>query len=165
MLISKKQQSLCKFTLLKILTNLQLLPISLHFFCFFENISLLDPDLDPGGKMNADPDPQPCFKEYKHLKKQVMFRIQICIEPNSFCLQNLFTVLGIRILHKSIFYINYFSVAEQERPRAATFRVATQPNFFLLEPEPHFLRWLRLFFQASKKQKPCSCVKHDIKSS
>ena len=40
---------------------MQLLAISLPFFCFlFEKISLLDPD--PGGKMNADPDPQPCVE-------------------------------------------------------------------------------------------------------
>ena len=38
-----------------------MVPISLHFFCFFpSNVSLLDPDPDPWEKINADPDPQPC---------------------------------------------------------------------------------------------------------
>ena len=34
----------------------------LAFFKFLVNkFTLLDPDPDPGGKMNADPDPQPCL--------------------------------------------------------------------------------------------------------
>ena len=41
-------------------SNLQLLPISLHFFCFYlknvpSRIRILNADTDPGGKMNADP--------------------------------------------------------------------------------------------------------------
>ena len=51
---------------------LQLLPvpISLHFFCFYLNkfpfwiwICILNADPDPGGKMFADPDPQPCWSD------------------------------------------------------------------------------------------------------
>ena len=46
--------------------HLQLLPISLHFFCFclkffpsWIRIRKLNADPDPGGKMNADPDQDP----------------------------------------------------------------------------------------------------------
>ena len=40
--------------------KLQLLLITKHFSCFCSKFSLLDPD--PGGEMNADPDPQPSLK-------------------------------------------------------------------------------------------------------
>ena len=38
--------------------KLQFLPISLHFSVLSSNFPLLDPD--PGEKMTADPNPQPC---------------------------------------------------------------------------------------------------------
>ena len=49
---SVKQWSLCKFTL-KIWINLQLLPISLHFFWF--NLKIFPSQI----RIYADPDPQP----------------------------------------------------------------------------------------------------------
>ena len=57
LLKSKKQWSLCKFfnklNKLAVITN-----FLAFFYVLFEKFSLLDPD--PGGKGNADPDPQPC---------------------------------------------------------------------------------------------------------
>ena len=45
----------------KNLNKLVIITDFLAFFLFlFENFPLLDPDL--GGKMNANPDPQPCRK-------------------------------------------------------------------------------------------------------
>ena len=38
-------------------------PVPVPIFCIFLlllNFSLLDPNSVPGGKINADPDPQPC---------------------------------------------------------------------------------------------------------
>ena len=38
-------------------------PVPVPIFCIFLlllNFSLLDPNSDPEGKINADPDPQPC---------------------------------------------------------------------------------------------------------
>ena len=55
LLKSRKQWILCKFTL-AVISNF------LAFFMFlFDKFTLLEPDpnLDPGVKMNADPDPQP----------------------------------------------------------------------------------------------------------
>ena len=49
--------ALCKFTKLNKLADISNF---LAFFLFlFETFSLLDPDPDPGGEVNADPDPQP----------------------------------------------------------------------------------------------------------
>ena len=53
MLKSKKQWSLCKFTL-KTLNKVAVISNFLAFFQFLvDKFTLLDPD--PGGKMNADP--------------------------------------------------------------------------------------------------------------
>ena len=63
---------LCADLLLK-LNKIAVICNFLAFFLFlFEKFSLLDPDPqiewgstpDPGGKMNADPDPQPCYLQY-----------------------------------------------------------------------------------------------------
>ena len=59
-LLKSKKNGACANLLLKNLINLQLLLICnfLAFFLFLVNKFTL-PDPDPGGKMNADPDPQP----------------------------------------------------------------------------------------------------------
>ena len=57
LLKSKKQWCLCKFTL-ETLNKVAVISNFLAFFLFLvDKFTLLDPD--PGGKMNADPDPQP----------------------------------------------------------------------------------------------------------
>ena len=63
------------------------------------------------------------------------------------------------------------SVAKPEPPGAAIFRAA--PGETVLEPiflvgrnwEPKsLLKRLRCIFQESKKEKPCSCIKHEFSS-
>ena len=55
MLKSKKQWSLCKFTL-KTLNKVAVISNFLAFFqVLVDKFTLLDPDPDPGGNMNADP--------------------------------------------------------------------------------------------------------------
>ena len=46
--------------------QMQILTISKHFSFFPFNFSLLYPN--PGGKLNADPDPRPCFWLYQWRK-------------------------------------------------------------------------------------------------
>ena len=62
------------------------------------------------------------------------------------------------------------SVAEPESPGAATFRAEPEPIFLLVGAGSRSLIFLGgsgsgCIFYASKKEKPCSCVNHDIKST